>query len=605
MKNYLFKICVFFVIALCLSCQSLDKMNTLVQRNVSSNKLEKKHFNIEFALLLNQYTSLLNKSPQALDALLDKEVFYGPILKTSKKAYYYMFEFDRRLEELAKKCEDRLSGCENAMNMSVYKRLIAYRFISKENQEALKYFYLRLIDLANYNLSAPSFYFQETKEYVDRLPGQEHQTLKIEQAQKIVNRLHQRASIYITTDLMKQKNGITFYENALEIKHAMEKLDYEWQLATGGRPANGLKLNHLGFNIQEEINKNYLSNKHLIKSEVATMATVPDDPSVQEFVRNIGKSESRIPQSEFLNISGRSFKVGEWALTYDDGPKASVTNQILNTLNESNINATFFNLAKNVQKESNQAVLKKAQGLGMGLAHHSYSHKDLNKSNSNLNKQITQAKQVLEDVYEDYVNYFRLPYGSGTKNPRVQNYIANSGMYHFFWTVDSLDWKDPDPQSILNRIVNQMKIQKRGIILLHDIRQRTADVTVLFADYLKRNNIKISSLSDLIEGQGLKRSNSGPDFIPKPIAKIEYPHGRIIEASALKVRSTPDFPGGNINVCGHHVRGDAVMVMAFESGWYKVELQKQKLVNFDSTGHCADLTYGYISAKSKYSSWFN
>ncbi len=55
-------------------------------------------------------------------------------------------------------------------------------------------------------------------------------------------------------------------------------------------------------------------------------------------------------------------------------------------------------------------------------------------------------------------------------------------MIHVFWNVDSLDWQDKDPASILARVKKLMAAEKRGIILMHDIHPQTVEAVKLLLD---------------------------------------------------------------------------------------------------------------------------
>jgi peptidoglycan/xylan/chitin deacetylase (PgdA/CDA1 family) len=52
------------------------------------------------------------------------------------------------------------------------------------------------------------------------------------------------------------------------------------------------------------------------------------------------------------------------------------------------------------------------------------------------------------------------------------------------WNVDSLDWADPVPASIAQRVLTQVEKQKRGILLFHDIHDRAAVALPLLLDEL-------------------------------------------------------------------------------------------------------------------------
>ena len=53
------------------------------------------------------------------------------------------------------------------------------------------------------------------------------------------------------------------------------------------------------------------------------------------------------------------------------------------------------------------------------------------------------------------------------------------------WNVDSLDWKDPLPESIAERVVQQVNRYGRGIILFHDIHRRTLAALPLVINRLR------------------------------------------------------------------------------------------------------------------------
>ena len=43
------------------------------------------------------------------------------------------------------------------------------------------------------------------------------------------------------------------------------------------------------------------------------------------------------------------------------------------------------------------------------------------------------------------------------------------GMKSILWTLDSMDWADPIPESVAQRVLAQISVAKKGILLMHDI----------------------------------------------------------------------------------------------------------------------------------------
>lgn len=189
------------------------------------------------------------------------------------------------------------------------------------------------------------------------------------------------------------------------------------------------------------------------------------------------------------NITGRSFPANTWSLTYDDGP-AKTTDQVLTNLTERKIPATFFVLAKQVEAYPNTA--KKLKDAGMDIASHSYTHAQLTKVGPiQLEKEIGTSKKVIEDKLGTTVKLFRLPYGAGVSVSTVRAKIAAHNMVHVFWTVDTLDWQDKNPQSIMARTLKQMNgsAKNSGIVLFHDIHPQSVIASTLLMDHLNKHKL--------------------------------------------------------------------------------------------------------------------
>ncbi len=198
------------------------------------------------------------------------------------------------------------------------------------------------------------------------------------------------------------------------------------------------------------------------------------------------------------NISGRSFPAKTWSLTYDDGP-AKTTDQILTNLVERKIPATFFVLAKQV--EAYPTMAKKLKDAGMDMASHSYTHAQLTKVGPiQLEKEIGTSKKVIEDKLGGSVKLFRLPYGAGVSVSNVRAKIAAHNMIHVFWTVDTLDWQDKNPQSIMARTLKQMNASAKnsGIVLFHDIHSQSVIASTLLMDHFNKQNLIVCTVQGVV-----------------------------------------------------------------------------------------------------------
>lgn len=202
------------------------------------------------------------------------------------------------------------------------------------------------------------------------------------------------------------------------------------------------------------------------------------------------------------NITGRGFPARTWSLTYDDGPGGRTTPQIVDNLKARNIPASFFVLAKQV--EALPSTAKKIKDAGFEIASHSYTHAQLTKVGANqLEREIGTSKRVIEDKLGVQVKQFRLPYGAGVSVSRVRAKIAEHKMIHVFWNVDTLDWQDKNPQSILARTLKQMKASPKnaGVILFHDIHSQSVTASTLLMDYFNKEKLTVCTVQQVIDQQ--------------------------------------------------------------------------------------------------------
>ncbi len=200
------------------------------------------------------------------------------------------------------------------------------------------------------------------------------------------------------------------------------------------------------------------------------------------------------------NVTGNSFPKKTWSLTFDDGPRGERTKMIVDKLYKRGIEATFFMLTAEVKKYLD--VARYVVDSNMEVALHSYTHKSLAKpSQARLNYEITQAKRDMENLLNLKLTNFRLPYGAGMHNPDTRKMIVQNNLVHIFWNVDTLDWKDKNPQSVFRRTKLQMSQSPNnsGIILFHDIQKPTVVTSELVMDYLLNNDYNICTIKDVIK----------------------------------------------------------------------------------------------------------
>lgn len=188
------------------------------------------------------------------------------------------------------------------------------------------------------------------------------------------------------------------------------------------------------------------------------------------------------------HITGRRLPAKVVALTFDDGP-GRTTPAVLDVLAREGVPGTFFQVGRNVARTPREAL--RVKEAGHVLANHSYTHAFLPKLvEPALGKQLADTNAAIHVAGAGDPTLFRPPYGA--RNERVIAAAASAGMKIVLWNVDSLDWSDPVPSSIAARVVAQVEKEGRGIVLFHDIHQRTVEALPLAIAELRKRGYRFA-----------------------------------------------------------------------------------------------------------------
>lgn len=253
-------------------------------------------------------------------------------------------------------------------------------------------------------------------------------------------------------------------------------------------------------------------------SELSLRRQKEDAARFQRFLDKLWKEfqqSSRSPQADMAlkpdpgpngNTTGRAFDKGTWAITMDDGPHKVHTLSIENSFSSRGLKGTFFWLSQNIPKLND--VVNTVKAKGHDLASHSYSHANLpTLDQAGLNREIVQAADIFEKSIGAPPTLFRCPYGACKPGSTIRQMIAQRKMLHAFWTVDTLDWQDKNPQVIFERTRKQMELDGKGMVLFHDIHLQSAQAIELLLGWMQKSHPewKTLPLSQIIRTQtGLK-----------------------------------------------------------------------------------------------------
>ena len=188
------------------------------------------------------------------------------------------------------------------------------------------------------------------------------------------------------------------------------------------------------------------------------------------------------------------------ALTFDDGPKAGVTDVILDALEQYEAKATFFVLGS--RGEANAAILKRMAEEGHEIGNHTWDHPKMTSIGSSaIAEQIDKTKTIIKQITGTAPTLFRPPYG--LFNERVSSYVGKDNL--ILWDVDTLDWKYRCADKVIPEAVNAVK--EGSIILMHDIYASSAEAAAEIIRELSLQGYKFVTVSELLEIKEQEKTN--------------------------------------------------------------------------------------------------
>lgn len=187
------------------------------------------------------------------------------------------------------------------------------------------------------------------------------------------------------------------------------------------------------------------------------------------------------------------------ALTFDDGPNSTTTNEVIDKLEKYGIVASFFLVGNNIDDESAKAV-KRAYDLGCEIDNHSRSHSNM----TELSAEEIKAEYDYTDgkVYEitgEHTKFFRPPYIA------VHQIMFDNIDVPFIAGIGANDWEDRVTAEMRARMI--LKQAKDGdIILLHDAEGNSMTVEALdtIIPELQKQGYKFVTVTELFKAKGIE-----------------------------------------------------------------------------------------------------
>lgn len=181
------------------------------------------------------------------------------------------------------------------------------------------------------------------------------------------------------------------------------------------------------------------------------------------------------------------------AISFDAAWGNEQTDTLLKILKEKNVTATFFLVGDWVDKYP-ESVKKIAQ-MGHDVENHSDTHPYMTKlSSEQMQSEIKNCNEKIKTITGKSPTLLRPPYGD--YNNQVVNAVKEQGMYCVQWDIDSLDWKDPTPQKMVDKITS--KLQSGSIILMHNGAKNTPQALPQIIDAVRAQGYEFVPISEII-----------------------------------------------------------------------------------------------------------
>lgn len=181
-------------------------------------------------------------------------------------------------------------------------------------------------------------------------------------------------------------------------------------------------------------------------------------------------------------------------LTFDEGYEAGYTSQILDTLKENDVKATFFITAHylNTQPELVQRMIEEGHIVG----NHTVNHKSMpDLTEEQINSEVMDLHKSIYEKFQYEMKYIRPPMGEFSE--RTLNITNSLGYKTVMWSFAYEDWnedKQPDETSAKQKILDN--VHNGEIMLLHGNSKTNTNILGDIIKEIKNMGYEFKSLDE-------------------------------------------------------------------------------------------------------------
>lgn len=211
------------------------------------------------------------------------------------------------------------------------------------------------------------------------------------------------------------------------------------------------------------VSETKLEDKYQVnKSEKPPQKSNNDTPDLKGGPESSTRNTEHNPSTARVFYSSPNRALKQVSLTFDDGPDAYYTPQILEILKKYDVKATFFVVG--LRAQAHPEMVRRIVSEGHSIGNHTWDHPILPKlPTDKVKEEVQKTEQLLYSITGLNTAMFRPPYGSATA--QVIDEISSLGYKIIDWSVDTRDWAKTPTTQIMNYV--NKEIYPGGIILQH------------------------------------------------------------------------------------------------------------------------------------------
>jgi len=204
-------------------------------------------------------------------------------------------------------------------------------------------------------------------------------------------------------------------------------------------------------------------------------------------------------------LNGSELPANTVSLTFDDGP-GERTAELADFLAENGIKGTFF--INGMKAPGRQQHIDRIVNRGHTLANHTQNHKQLTKlAPAAIVGEVTETDTIIRAAQPNGPWLLRAPFGAW--NGAVARAVNASAMKKYvgsiFWdqggaltSTAAADWacwnEQMAPEACGLLYLQEIRTKKRGVVLMHDIHNKTVDLVKFIVPVLKQEGFRFAGI---------------------------------------------------------------------------------------------------------------